>query len=1138
MQCPNCQHENPQEALFCMKCGTKLGEDAMPTPRVVDSPVPSLSAAREAPEAERRQLTVMFCDLVGSTALSEQLDPEELREVLRDYQAVCATVIRCYDGHIARYFGDGLLVYFGYPQAHEDDAQRAVRAGLGIVEGMKSLNTHLQGEKDFRLEVRVGIHTGLVVAGDIDERGQLELMAIVGETPNIAARLQGLAEPDTLVISAATYRLVEGFFDCQDLGSHTLRGISQPIAVYQVLRESAARSRLDVAATTGLTPLVGRGQEVRLLLERWERVVEGIGQVVLLSGEAGIGKSRLVGVLKEHVLHSRNEPFADANQSGASAPWANGSPLLECRCSPYHRNSALYPIIDTLERVVLGFEREDSAREKLRKLERFFAPYGFSLGEMVPLFASLLSIPPPNDRYPPLTLTPQRQKQGTFQAFLRVLLERAKQHPMLFIVEDLQWADPSTLELLNLIVDGEPRDSILTLLTFRSDFSPPWMDRPHITPITLNRLTRKAVAIMVDGVTAGKTLPSEVLYQIVTRTDGVPLFVEELTKMVLESGLIREREGGYDLQGPLPSLAIPTTLQDSLMARLDRLGTAKEVAQLGAVLGREFSYEVFQAVSSLDESRLSRELDRLVEAELLDRQGADGADGGTYTFKHTLIQEAAYQSLLKSTRGQYHQQIAQVLAEQFPGIAETQPGLLAHHYTEAGLSDYAIVYWQRAGQRAVERSANVEAIRHTTRGLELLKTLPDTSKRAQHELILQTTLGPALIATRGYAAPEVEDAYTRARELCRHLGETPQLFPVLFGLWLFYLVRAELQTARELGEQLLRLAHSVKDRAFLLEAHRALGATLYYIGELGTAQEHLDEGIALYDSQQHRSHAFLHYLADPGMTCLSYAAWALWFLGYPDEALKRIYKALSLAEELSHPFSVAVALHFAGLVHQCRWEAGAVQKKAEGEIAISTEGGFPLWMAGGTFLRGWALAEGGQREEGIAQMRQGLAAWCATGAEMLRPYFLALLADAYRKAAQKEKGLTIVTEALEAMDKSGERLMEAELYRLKGELLLMQVAEEGLKPISTETAEICFRQALEVARRQNAKSLELRAAMSLSRLWQRQDLGPSCSGGKIAEARTLLQEIYGWFTEGFDTVDLKEAKELLEEFSENEQGKR
>jgi class 3 adenylate cyclase/predicted ATPase len=1077
----------------------------------------SAHVAPSVPETERRQLTVLFCDLVDSTTLARQLDPEDLREVVRAYQETCAKVIARFEGYIAQYLGDGLLVYFGYPLAHEDDAQRAVRAGLGIVEAMGQLNTRLEREQEVRLAVRLGIHTGLVVVGEVGGGTRHEQLAL-GETPNLAARLQDIAAPNTLVISAATLQLLGSFFACQLLSTHPMKGFAQPFEVYQVLSESTARSRLDVVGSTGLTPLVGREQEVALLLERWAQVKDGTGQVVLLSGEAGIGKSRLVQVLTEHVA---TEPQA----------W-----LTPCQCSPYHQNTALYPWIDLLEREVLYFDRGETPQQKCRKLEGFLVQYGLPLAEAMPLFAALLSLQLPAD-YAPLTLSPAQQKQQTLHAFLTILLRRATQQPLLLVMEDLHWADPSTLELLSLLVDQGPTARILALFTFRPDFSPPWTGRSHLTQVTLNRLTRRQVAEMIRQVAHGKTLPPEVSEQVLAKTDGVPLFVEELTKMVLESGLLQEQEERYQLTGPLPPLAIPATLHDSLRARLDHLATVKGLAQLGATLGREFSYELLQAVAPWDEGTLQQGLHQLVEAEFLYQRGVPPQ--ATYLFKHVLIQEAAYQSLLRSTRQRHHQRIAQVLEAQFAETIETQPELLAQHYTAAGLSRQALPYWQRAGQRAIERSAHLEAIAHLTKGLELLKTLPESPPRIQQELMLYVALGPALTATKGQAAAEVEHAYARARELCRQVGETPQLFQVLFGLWGFYEAQGALQTALELGEQLLTLAQRVPDPALLLEAHHALGATLFWRGEVSPAGAHFAQGIALYDPQQHRSLALL-YGEDPGVVCRSYAARVLWFLGHPDQALTRSHDALTLAQEVAHPFSHTYALICAAALHQFRRERHTTQAQAEVATRLATEQGLPYWGAWGTILWGWALAAQGQGAEGIAQIRRGLAAYRATGAELLCPYFLALLAEAYGSIGQDEEGLRVLAEALPMVHHNGVRFYEAELHRLKGELLWQQAVGTGGTLASTKTsmgiladvgatrrslglteAETCLHQALDVARHQQARSLELRAAVSLARLWQQQ--------GKQAEARQLLAEVYGWFTEGFETVDLQEAKALLEE---------
>jgi predicted ATPase/class 3 adenylate cyclase len=1050
-------------------------------------------AALPAPDAERRQLTVMFCDLVDSTRLSSQFDPEDYRTVVRAYQQTCAAAIQPFDGHIAQYLGDGLLVYFGYPQAHEDDAQRAVRAGLSIVDAMRVLSARLAHDQGVRVAIRLGIHTGLVVVGAMGGGEKQEQLAL-GDTPNIAARLQGLAAPDTLVISEATSRLVQGYFVCRDLGMHTVKGVDQPLVVSQVLQASAAQSRLDVATARGLTPLVGREEEVGLLRRRWAQSQDGLGQVVLLSGEAGIGKSRLVEVLRECVERE-------------------GCTRITFRCLPYYQQSALYPVIEHLQRL-LQFHRDDTPETKLTKLEQALRASRLALDEAVPLLAALLSVPLPEARYAPLPLSPQRQRQKTLEALLAWLLAEAERQPTLAVWEDLHWADPSTLEFLGLLIDQTPTARLLTLCTCRPEFQPPWTPRSYLTQLTLGRLGRAQVEVMLARVTGGKALPAEVVQQVVAKTDGVPLFVEELTKAVLESGLLREREDRYELAGPLPPLAIPATLHDSLMARLDRLATGKEVAQLAATLGRTFPYELLQAVAPLDEAALQQALARLVEAELLYQRGVPPQT--TYVFKHALIQETAYQSLLKSTRQQYHQRIAHVLATHFSETAEAQPELLAHHYTEAGFREQAIAYWQRAGQQALQRSANPEAIQHLTTGLKLLATLPETPARAQRELDLQLALGPALMATKGQAAPEVEQTYARARALCARVGETPQLFPTLRGLCRFYHNRGALQTARELGEQFYRLAQREAAPMHLLEAHDTLGGTLFFLGEYAAARTHLEQGIALTDPMAQRALALRHGLA-PGVTCLAYEANTLWSLGSPAQALQRSQEALALAQELAHPHSLAQAQHWAAYLHQRRREGPAVQALAEALLALATAQGFPLWMGFGACWRGWALAMQGQGEAGLAQLHQGLAAVVAVGTTVSRPFCLVLLAETAGQAGQVAEGLRLLAEALVALEASGRGDLLAEAYRLQGEFLLRQA------PPDAAQAEVCFQQALTIARRQQAKSWQLRAAMSLSRLWQQQ--------GKRDAAYQLLAEVYHWFTEGFDTADLQEAKALLDELA-------
>jgi class 3 adenylate cyclase/predicted ATPase len=1050
----------------------------------------AVRASKGPAEAERRQLTVMFCDLVGSTELAGRLDPEVLRDVVRSYQQACDGVIGRLHGHVAQYLGDGVLVYFGYPVAREDDPRRAVRAGLGIIEAIAVLNTRLQHEAEVTLAVRIGIHTGPVVVGEIGGESRREALAL-GETPNVAARLQAIAEPDTIVISAATQRLLAGSVTVTDLGAHMLKGLPAPLRVYRVESDSGAAHPLDAAAGQTLTPLVGRDQEVGLLLDRWEHVKDGRGHVVLLSGEPGIGKSRLARVLKDHIAAERY------------VRW-------ECRCSPYHQDSALYPLIDLFQRT-LEFDRDDTPGGRFAKLAAGLARYNLARSEAVALWAALLSLPVP-DQHPPLDLTPQRQKEKTFEAIVALLLALAAEQPLLFVVEDLHWADPSTRELVDFILGQVPAASILMLMTTRPEFRAPWAQGSHITYLTVNRVTRRQTEAMVERVTGGKRLPAEVLQHVVAKTDGVPLFVEELTRMLLESDLLRDHGDRYELTGALPPLAIPSTLQDSLMARLDRLATVKEVAQVGAALGRSFHYELLRAIAALDDTTLQQALARLGESDLLHQRGVP--PDATYVFKHALIQDTAYQSMLVSRRQQLHRRIADTLVERFPETSGTQPELVAHHYTEAGLADQAIDYWLRAGQRAVERSANLEGIAHLTRGLNVLETLDVRVDRRERELALRTALGPALMSTKGLGAHEVEQNYTRALELCRQLGERPELFAVLRGLWEYHELRGDLKTALELGEELLRLARAADDPALRLIAHDVLGDTLYWLGEFPRALEHLEQGIALYRPDEHRALAHQHAGYDPGVACLSFSAYTLWYLGYPDRAVRRNEEAIALARDLSQTFSMIMAVEFSTLVRHLRREPVLAKASAEISVGLSTEQANAFFLGCGMVEQGWANMHERQSGEGIALILRGMDMCRSAGSTLEFPHCWASLAEAHGAAGRVDEALGAVAEGLEQARDTSARFNEAELCRLKGELLLA-----GPRPEHDDAAE-CFRQALEIARRQSAKSIELRAAMSWSRLLQRQ--------GKREEARRLLAEVHAWFTEGFDTPDLKEAGALLD----------
>ena len=1044
-------------------------------------------------EAERRQLTIMFCDLVGSTALSEQFDPEDLREVIQAYLETCNEVITHFAGYVGKYLGDGVLVYFGYPQAHEDDPQRAVRAGLELIDAIARLNTRLSQVWGVQLAVRMGIHTGLVVAGELRGGTTRESRAIVGEAPNIAARLQALAAPNTVVISAATAQLVHGYFTMDALGPQSLVGIARPIPVYRVVGESEARTRLDVAAMRGLTPLIGREQEVRLLLERWEQVQEGRGQVVLLSGEAGIGKSRLVQVLQEHLV---GEVFT----------------RIEWHCSPYFQHSALYPVIEHVQKL-LKFRREDTPEEKLGKLEKTLKQYGFVLEEAVPLCADLLSLPLP-DHYPSLTLSPQRRKQKSLEILLAWLLKEAERQPVCLVVDDLHWSDHSTLEFLDLLIDQTPVVRIFLLMLFRSDFSPPWAVRSRLTQVTLDRLNHRQIETMVERVAGGKPLPAEILQHLIVKTDGVPLFVEELTKMVLESTLVKEQQGKYALAGPLAPLAIPATLHDSLMARLDRLGPAKQVAQLGATIGREFSYELIQAVLPWDEELLREALRQLVAAELLYQRGL--LPQATYLFKHALIQEAAYQLLLKRNRQWYHHQVAKVLEEKFPEVCERQPELLAYHFTEASLIEQAIPYWQCAGQLAVERSANIEAISHFTKGLALLETLPEMPERVQQELALQLALGEPLLMVKGQTAPEVGDTYNQVLALCQQLGEDQIVsrFAALAGLWRYYVTCGRFHKARELGEQCLLLAEGTTNHSFLQDVHRMLGSILLYMGELPSARDHLEKGIPHPHSGLPCSPAFSP-ATDLGVVSLSRLSWTLWLLGYPESAWIRIQEAFALAQQLSHMYSVVFARYYMALIYLCRGEVQATLEQSEIVLAISQEHGFVLWSAEGLFLHGWALVRQGRCEEGIAQMQESLVSLEAMGVEIGHTSLLMMLAESYWVTGQTTAGWDTLAAARDIITKNTEHYYEAEFLRLSGELLLQESQEK-----QSADVERYFQQACRLAHHQHAKAFELRAAMSLCRLWQSQ--------GRHAAARDVLADVYSRFTEGFDTADLKQAKALID----------
>ncbi len=1106
LHCSQCRVQTLPDAKFCASCGASLTATPLtaPTASQMTSPIPDTTpllvteTMSSAPMPERRQLTVMSCNLANATELAAQLDLEDYRHVIRLYQQQCTDVIRQYDGYIAQFLSDGLLVYFGYPLAHEDDARRATHTGLNIVNTVKTLNARLETEQGVTLSVKIGVHTGIVIVdhiGDDTDRDQLTL----GDTPKIATGLQNLAEADTVVTSTATAHLIRGHFTCQEIGIHTLKGRTAPEPLIRVLNASGAQSHLGASGTHELTPMVNRTTETRLLFDHWERVQEGFGHVILLSGEPGIGKSRLTENFK---LQLPTSSYI----------------YLECRCSPYHQNSVWYAVIEMCQRF-LQWQPDDASELKLQKLEAVLIQYALSTADMVPLFAAFLSLPLDESLYPPRPLAPQQQRQLIMQALLEFILALSDRQPVLLMVEDLHWIDPSTLEFLSLVVKQTPETSLCIILSYRPEFEPPWGHRSYMTYLNLTRMPQRYVEELVTHVAGGKILPDDVMRQVVGRTDGVPMFIEECTKSILETGLLHLTHDQYELVAPLPTLAIPSTLHDSLTARLDRLGATKGVAQLAATVGRRIPYELLRHVWQGDEGLLQDGLERLVAGEFLHPQGRSPRTA--YVFKHALIQETSYQSLLRDTRQRYHERIAQALAEYFPALVEAEPEFLAHHYSEAGLIEEAIPCWQRAGERAIERSANREAVHHLNRGLELLLTLPESLERHERELSLQLALGSCLNALQGTASPEVGQAYTRAYELSPQVGDNSKFFLALWGLVFFYFTKGEFRTSWELGAQCMQIAEDVQDTVLLQETHQVLGANLFFMGNPKLAHEHLEQSIALYDPQRCEGRKYILGV-DPGVMSLTRAACSLWMLGYPQRAIDRVNEALALAQTSSHAHSLAFALHHSAMVHQCRREVALVRERAERLIAHSEEHNLAYWRAGGMLFQGWSMAMTDTSEEGIASIRQGLDAWRALDAHLGQTYVLARLAEAYQRSGQVSEGLRALAEALEAVDIRDERHYEPELYRLQGELLLQRedaFAVSSAPPEWLVEAETCFHQALDLSRQRQAKSMELRAAMSLSRFWQRT--------GQQTVAHQLLSEIVDWFTEGFETLDMQEANALL-----------
>jgi len=1043
------------------------------------APPASVDDKRDTPE--RRQVTVMFADLVGSTALAGGMDPEDLREVVAAYHRCASETIRRIGGFISQYLGDGVLAYFGYPHAHEDDAERAVRAGLDLIAAVAALKTRAA------LQTRVGIATGLVVVGDVVDAGGLHERGIIGETPNLAARLQGIARPNTVVIDARTRRLLGDLFDLQDLGASELKGITGRVRAWAALHTRSVESRFEALHASGLVELVGRGEECELLLRRWARAKAGEGRVVLVSGEPGIGKSRLTVALSDAIeenLHIRLRWF----------------------CSPHHQGSALHPIIVQLEKAA-GFARGDTAEEKLGKLRELLAS-DLGAENDFHLLAELFSLP---NKAGDLHLSPQRKREALLEALLRQLESLARRQPVLAVFEDVHWIDPTSRELLDLMIERIRRMSVLLLVTFRPEFPAGWVGQPHVSLLALNRLDARDGRTLVQRLAGNRALADETVADIIERTDGVPLFVEELTKAVLESAAADHPGAALLTANPGATPAIPTTLHALLIARLDRLGApAKEVAQIGAVLGREFTYELIERVVQRPQAEFDAALCQLSDAGLLFCSGVPPQS--SYLFKHALVQDAAYGTLLRGRRQELHARFAAVLEDDFADLVERQPELLAHHLTAAGDIERAVDQWLKAGQHAAARLTHLEAIRHFERGLVALGALAEGPARDGREIELQLARGLSLFTAGGYSSAGAAEAYGRARELAEQRGEPRQLFMAVYGLWQSANGAGMILDCRRLSNRLQQLAAGDADDELSLQAHHSAWATCLFAGEPAAAREHCEVGRRLYDPQRHHPHRLLYGGHDPG-ACAGYlGALVYWLLGYPDKALAIGHEALALAERIAHPLSLEDALLENAILHLDRGASDLALQRLEAAEALVAEQRLGFVMEP-RFLRGAALSAQGAFEEAVACLRGGLAS--PLGAMRFRLYGLVQLADALTRQGKRDAALAAAKDGLRTAEKTGHRQWEAELHRVEG------IALSGLNQIMESQS--ALEAALSVARRQKAKSYELRAATSLARLWGEQ--------GRRAEASNLLAPVYGWFTEGFDTRDLMEAKALLDELA-------
>jgi len=1058
-RCPSCGTAYTSGSRFCAECGTRLDEKS--SPATVPPPASLVSAA------ERRHLTVMFCDLVGSTELSTRLDIEDLQEVIGAYQKTVSEIVTGFGGFVVRKVGDGSLVYFGYPQVGEDDAEQAVRAGLALIQHLKLSE---------RLQVRIGIATGLMVVEEDQE--------VVGETPNLAARLHALAEPNTIVIADATRRLLGSLFELEDLGMRALKGFPQMQRSWRVLGEARFKSRFEGLRSSDAT-LVGRDEDIELLLRRWAQVKTGQGRIILISGDPGVGKSRLTTTMIDRL---GDEPYTS----------------LRLFCLPHHEGSALFPFINHLERAA-RFEPGDTSDAKLDKLEALLAESS-STDEDLALLADLLSLP--TERYPPLAFTPLRKREKTLEALLRQLVILAERSPVLLIVEDLHWMDPTSRELFDLTVERIERLPVLLVATFRPEFQPPWADQSHVTTVTLGRLNRHEGAALVRHLTRGAhTFTEELIEQIVARAEGVPLFLEEVTKAVLETG-----ENLVDPGESVPKgvLSVPLPLYASLMARLERLGPLpREIAQIAATIGREFSFELLTIVAQRPEPELKTSLERLVGAGLVSERGEP--PHSVFLFKHALVQDTAYSTLLRGPRRQLHARIAHALEEAFPDTAASRPELVARHLNEAGLGERAILYWQRAGELALRASAVAEALRHLSTALRVLEGLPDTQERARRELDIRLRIGTAINTARGSSDPEAAEHSARAVALARGLDDDNQLFKSLWGSWYINANTGRSEQALSVANELFKVAERLSNRDLMLEAYHSRWATSHLLGLNSATLADTERGIALYEPDRHHAHAYDYGGHDTGVCACAHRAMTLWIVGLPDQAARTSKLAIERARRLGHPSSLAHAAWWSATLHQFRREPDACRELCDLTLRIAQEQGSKIFMMC-PLLLGWVLFDAGKVSEGLQHMERAVNSKRQRSHRFYYDYELLVFAEALLKGGEPERALEIVEEALEFINKSQNRVFEAEALRVKGECL-------AARDMGGTDAETWLANAMATAVRQGALSLELRAATGLARL--------SSGRGRRDEAHDQLARVYGRFTEGLETPDLKEAKALL-----------